>query len=120
LALARTGRTDRDVLDEDLCFEAQQAAEKALKALLVAGQVPFPRTHDIAALITLVQKGGREIPDTVRAAAVLTQYATEARYPAMSPGVTPDEHATAVRLAQAVVAWVEGILGADRGSERPR
>ena len=27
---------------EDLCFQAQQAAEKALKALLLARDIPFP------------------------------------------------------------------------------
>jgi HEPN domain-containing protein len=30
---------------EDLCFDAQQAAEKALKAILIMGGIDFPRTH---------------------------------------------------------------------------
>ena len=33
---------------EDLCFDAQQAAEKALKAVLVSSGIDFPKSHDIA------------------------------------------------------------------------
>jgi len=36
-----------DVFWEDLCFDAQQAAEKALKALLLARRIPFRFVHDI-------------------------------------------------------------------------
>jgi HEPN domain-containing protein len=35
-------------LYEVVAFHAQQAAEKALKALLVARQVEFTKTHDIS------------------------------------------------------------------------
>ncbi len=34
LARARLGRQSEDILYEDICFDAQQAAEKALKGLL--------------------------------------------------------------------------------------
>ncbi|WP_243090646.1 HEPN domain-containing protein [Thermus neutrinimicus] len=33
---------------EDPCFDVQQAAEKALNALLIALGVPFPKSHDTA------------------------------------------------------------------------
>ncbi|MGB9825381.1 MAG: HEPN domain-containing protein [Desulfofundulus sp.] len=35
LERARLGRVSEGILYEDLCFDAQQAAEKALKAVLV-------------------------------------------------------------------------------------
>ena len=38
---------------EDLCFNAQQAAEKALKALLLHQNVRFPYVHDIGELLRL-------------------------------------------------------------------
>ncbi len=50
LARARAGRTAPDVLYEDVCFDAQQAAEKAFKAVLVKHGIAFPRTHALAAL----------------------------------------------------------------------
>ena len=42
-----------DVLFEDLCFDAQQAAEKALKAVLISGGRRFPKTHDLTELLHL-------------------------------------------------------------------
>ncbi len=36
------------------CFHAEQAAEKALKALLVAGGIDPPRTHDLELLAGLL------------------------------------------------------------------
>lgn len=44
---------------EDLCFDAQQAAEKALKAVLVQRGIRFPYVHDLAALLTLITKLAR-------------------------------------------------------------
>jgi HEPN domain-containing protein len=35
---------------EDLCFDAQPAAEKAIKAVLIARGVDFPLVHDLARL----------------------------------------------------------------------
>ena len=46
---------DQRLLPEILAFHAQQAAEKALKALLVHHQVEFPRTHVIALLVNLCE-----------------------------------------------------------------
>ena len=43
LALARTQHPD--IYLEDLCFNAQQAAEKALKGLLLAHGATFPYIH---------------------------------------------------------------------------
>ena len=44
LARARSHPGDPEILYDDLCFDAQQAAEKAIKALLVRRQIDFPKT----------------------------------------------------------------------------
>ncbi|MEO7913151.1 MAG: HEPN domain-containing protein, partial [Roseiflexaceae bacterium] len=54
---------DERLLPEILAFHAQQAAEKALKALLVHHQVEFPRTHVIALLINLCGQAGYQVPE---------------------------------------------------------
>ena len=64
---------------EDLCFDAQQAAEKAIKAILIHLNVWFPRTHDLAELLTLVEKAGQRVPEQVKRASILTPYAVESR-----------------------------------------
>jgi HEPN domain-containing protein len=73
-----TNRADRrlpDVLFEDLCFDAQQAAERALKAVLISGGRRFPRTHDLAELLHLVAAMGLDLPPEVLEAKRLTPYA---------------------------------------------
>jgi len=73
--LARAKAQIHDVYLEDLCFDAQQAAEKALKALLIQREVVFPYVHDLARLVTLLEAAGQAIPAVVRRAENLTRYA---------------------------------------------
>ena len=49
---------------EDLCFHAQQAAEKAIKAVMIARGIDFPYTHDIARLLRLLDSDGQPSPST--------------------------------------------------------
>jgi len=44
LRLGRLGADDSAVLREQVCFHAQQAAEKALKAVLLSREIEFPWT----------------------------------------------------------------------------
>jgi HEPN domain-containing protein len=46
------------IAPEILAFHAQQAVEKALKALLVQRQVEFPPTHSIGVLVALCRDAG--------------------------------------------------------------
>ena len=45
--LVRARGEKEGVYLEDLCFDAQQAAEKAIKAFLVHRGVRFPYVHDL-------------------------------------------------------------------------
>lgn len=47
--MARLAR--REGLPNQVCFHAQQCCEKMLKALVVAGQMPPPRTHKMVDLL---------------------------------------------------------------------
>jgi HEPN domain-containing protein len=42
-----------------VCFHAQQAAEKYLKAYLVYRGTHFPKTHDVEELLALIPTGAR-------------------------------------------------------------
>jgi len=96
---------------EDLCFHAQQAAEKALKAVYRYHGWLFRYTHDLEALVTGLRQEGLTIPPEVEDAIVLTSFAWEARYPGLAEPVTPEEYQEAARHAQAVVAWAEKEIG---------
>ncbi len=92
---------------EDLCFDAQQAVEKAMKALLIKYGITFPYTHDLAKLLTLLEEAGEEIPEAVREAGRLTRFAVVSRYPGLIEPVTDEEYQRAVTIAAAVIRWVE-------------
>ena len=99
-----------EVFWEDLCFDAQQAVEKSLKALLLFHKIPFRFVHDIAELLTVLEQNGLSLPEQIRAAAELSDYAVEARYPGPMEPVTEDEYKEAVKIAEMVVSWVEGFI----------
>lgn len=99
-----------EVLYEDLCFDAQQAAEKAIKAVLVYKNITFPKTHDIIDLLTLLDEGGIEIEEGLRQADILTSYAVETRYPGLSEEVSEEDYRKAVDLAVRVVCWAESLI----------
>lgn len=96
---------------EDLCFDAQQAAEKALKAVLVERGIQFPHVHDLASLLILINQAGAETPPAVREAGRLTRFSVIARYPSVAEPVTEQEYQQAVAIAEAVVEWAGARLG---------
>ncbi len=99
-----------EVFWEDLCFDAQQSVEKSLKALLLFHNIPFRFVHDIAELLTGLEQNGINLPEQVRAAAELSDYAVETRYPGPMEPVSEEEYKEAVKIAETVVSWVEGLL----------
>ena len=91
---------------ENLCFHAQQAAEKALKAVLLKLDLPFTRTHSLQSLLDLFPSGTR-FPFNAEDVAGLTAYAVATRYPGEAPAVTGEECRAAIQAAEQVVAWAE-------------
>ena len=110
LTLAEKGGRLKGILFEDLCFNAQQAAEKALKAVCLANSLDFPRTHSLVHLMDILDKSGVDIPQNVRDADILTQYAVQSRYPGIVEDITRDEYREALNLAAQVVFWAEKII----------
>jgi HEPN domain-containing protein len=110
LSQAIAGARLAEVYLEDLCFQAQQAAEKALKAVLIAYQVRFPYTHDIGTLLSLIERAGQPAPEYVFEAALLSDYAVEARYPGVAEPVNLEEYQKSIVLAEGVLRWAEEIV----------
>ena len=107
LARAELGKQTQDILYEDLCFDAQQAAEKALKGAMLFLHIDVPKTHSIGYLLRLINDSGKvEIPENLKEAAILTDYAVTTRYPGDWEPVEEDEYKRAVALARAIVQWV--------------
>jgi len=96
---------------EDLCFDAPQAAEKAIKAVLIARGAVFPPIHDLAGLFTLLGQNNEVIPPAIADAARLTRFAVTTRYPGVAEPVTAEEHQRAVAIAEAVFTWADERVG---------
>jgi HEPN domain-containing protein len=110
-ALARSALRHKVPMTYGATFHAQQCAEKYLKALLVAREQAFPRTHDLAALSNLCLRNGIIIPMDQDALERLAAYAVEVRYPGEDP--TPDEAREALQIAQAVRRFARRMLKPD-------
>jgi HEPN domain-containing protein len=66
--------------DEIFGFHAQQAVEKAAKALLDIYSIEFKKIHDIGELFNLLKKKGNDIPSEFLELQDLTEYAVDLRY----------------------------------------
>lgn len=92
---------------EDLCFHAQQAAEKALKAIYQFHNWAFRYTHDLEELISGLRQNGINIPSDIDEAIILTSFAWETRYPGLCEAVTEEEYREALKHAEAILLWTE-------------
>jgi HEPN domain-containing protein len=90
---------------EDLCFHAQQAAEKALKAVYVNNGWVFGYTHDLEALLSGLMQQGLDVPPEIVETDALSRYAWEARYPGPDEPVTGEEYQEAVQITGVVLNW---------------
>lgn len=81
---------------------AQQAAEKAVKAVLTHLQIEFPRTHDLGRLQGLVPADWEQV-GSCTGLDELTRHAVESRYPDdLSERTSREEAEAAVERAQAL------------------
>jgi HEPN domain-containing protein len=109
--LARAKNRIPEACLEDLCYDSQQAAEKAIKAVFIHRGLAFQYTHDLAKLVTDLRRAGCGIPKYLDGAKRLTRFAVETRYPGLSGPVTERQYRGTVRLAEAVLLWAERQVG---------
>ena len=105
---------DAQIADAVIGFHAQQAVEKALKAILVAHGHSFPWTHDLRHLLERLDAAGIAVPEGAREVRWLSPWAVEFRY-----GETIDEaldRAGALSLVREVLSWAERETVASPGS----
>lgn len=98
------------VPDESFGFHVQQAAEKALKALLALLGRRYPLTHNLYDLFDLLDQEG-VATGFYRPLSSFTPYAVEFRYEGVGPGHEPIDRAAALTLVEALVREVEDRLG---------
>ena len=107
LALANLALEREEILVEQVCFHAQQAAEKAHKAVLIARQQRFPPLHDLEQLLEVARQAHIALPSWSDDLLVLTPYAVETRYPGYWEEITATERDRAIGLAALTVEWAK-------------
>jgi HEPN domain-containing protein len=91
------------------CFHSQQCAEKYLKAMLVAKDVEFPKTHDLLILDALCDKAGILTGFTKEELGRLSGYAIHTRYPGNQ--LTLDDARDALEIVSHVRRFARSFLG---------
>ncbi len=96
------------------CFAAQQAAEKALKALAMHVVGEYPRGHDLVKLYRMIREA-LDIELSETSLAKLSAFYTQARYPNAglerpSEEITKEMAEEAVSIARAVIDEVSKAI----------
>lgn len=91
------------------CFHAQQAAEKALKGVLVHLGIDFPKSHSLDRLVALMPSDAAERFD-LDALIELTPWAVAGRYPEDIENPSGAQAARVIELADDVVKSARSVL----------
>ena len=111
LVAARHSADDTEVAPRVACSLAQQAAEKAIKALVVSSDLDPPKTHNLLRLARmLAEETASRLLDVDLED--LTRWAIEGRYPGDLDEATSRDAARAVELAGQVLAVAQAVLEA--------
>jgi len=108
LELAKFSDNER-VCYEDLCFQAQQAAEKGLKALLIYYGIDPEKTHSLYMLLQRLEEY-TELNDEIKEVLKLSSYAVQTRYPGDYVKIEKAEYEQSIMIAEKCLNWVENKL----------
>lgn len=109
LQAARTLVESTEFYPRQVCFLAQQAGEKALKAILVFLEIQFPHTHDLDHIRELIPTGWK-VKEAFPQLYDLSVWAVESRYPGDMPDVLEHEARETLHLAESVFEAVKAEL----------
>jgi HEPN domain-containing protein len=104
---AKALAADADQSNDVIGFHAQQAVEKAIKAVLVASGIEIPRTHDLRFLLDLVAPHLNTAPEPIAQADWLTPWAVAARYGASDASL---DRTAAITAADEAVEWATTVV----------
>ena len=93
-------------MPEIVCFHAQQAVEKFLKAFLVYHEVEFEKVHAIRYLLDLCVEIDSEYDCLRDRAEPLSRHAVQGRYPMSGPEINEGQAAETVRVAGEIREFV--------------
>lgn len=100
--------TNKRIREEIIGFHAQQAAEKLLKAILMARNIQYRRTHDLRELIDLIIDHDIKFPESLMGIRTLSPFAVEFRYDYIPmEEELPFNRQKALEMVRQLRKWVE-------------
>jgi HEPN domain-containing protein len=97
-------------LTDNICFHAQQMAEKYLKAFLVYSGLHVEKIHYLPRIIELCGKADPDFHILMEDARAITDYAASGRYPDDWEEIPLAEAQAAVETAQRIMSFVKGKI----------
>lgn len=110
LGAARKLLSGPDPFPATAAYHCQQAAEKALKALIASTGERIPKTHDLRVLVERCAMIDGSLSAICAACEELSPYATEFRYPTDTSDPTPDDAADAANLAAGIISAIAASI----------
>lgn len=87
-----------------------QAAEKAIKAVLLSEKKDFPRTHDLPRLLTILELEPSAINIVSEAAFILSSFLPFTRYPGDWPEINEGRAKEAKEASEIILNWTRKRL----------
>ncbi len=101
-----------EVPTDAVCFHAQQACEKAVKALIAATGSAPQRTHDLTTLLNDALVAGWIVDPLRQPCEIVNPYSVTARYPGVHLDPSLDEARSCAATAESVVQIATGLIDA--------
>lgn len=102
-----TAKRESEVIDapnwDAVCFHAQQAVEKYLKALMQQEKIPISRTHDLTQLLRSLLPSYSDLEVLITDLEWLTAFSVEIRYPGES-AIKEDAEQAIVIMEKAITS----------------
>lgn len=101
------------VTDEQIGFLAQQAVEKAIKAVLTCRGIRYRRTHDLGELLDLLKGNRISFPPSLEETVILTPFAMQMRYDYLPPEDQNEsgfDRAAFMRMVRTALQWAESQI----------
>lgn len=93
-----------------ICLHFHQAAEKYLKAYIVAKELPFPKIHDLEKLLQLCTQKDSEFNKLEEFAKILNPFYIGTRYPDIILPVDKNIAEKALQAAEEIASFVKSKL----------
>jgi HEPN domain-containing protein len=111
LVVCERGVDDSAIADEVFGFHAQQAVEKALKAVLTSRGIEYRRTHDVRELLDALADNGVTVPEQFAGVDEWTPYGVQYRYESFDEGDMPvPQRRRSCEVIRQVLAWARTLI----------